>query len=233
MAETEVTLGETEDVDEDADKMVGSNSVRWIMLAIYGGISFCNGMLWITFSPITTFTEAFFDIDANLVNLLSVVYMVLYIPGSVFASWLYKHYGCRTTLLFAATGNAVSAWTRVVAVAQPDKGYVFLLLGQCIGSWVQPSLLNAPAKITAVWFTIKERDMATAVGKSSLRSTGKDFALLTLCELHSYFFEPTGRCHWNPYTVVLRGRRIARDDSSAAPRSRNLLRHLRRGVYLL
>lgn len=151
--------------DQGDDVAVGSNSLRWFMLALYGGISFCNGMLWITFSPITTFTEEFFGVTANLVNVLSVVYMVLYIPGSAFASWLYKHYGCRTTLLCAAAGTALSAWIRVIGVADPHNGYIFLLLGQCVGSWVQPSLLNAPAKITAVWFTLEERNLATAAGE--------------------------------------------------------------------
>lgn len=147
------------------DEKIKAPSLRWIMLAIFSSINFCNGMLWITFSPITTFTEEFYHINPNQVNLLSVLYMVLYIPGSFHASWTYKHYGCRFGCISAGFGNAVSGWIRLISVYNQRFGYLWLVLGQSIGAFCQPSLTNVPAKITGIWFPLYERNIATAIGE--------------------------------------------------------------------
>ena len=146
---------------------------RWHMLAIFCTLTFTNAFLWISFAPIVTLTERFYGVSATYVNLLSALFMVLYLPGSYLAMYLITKYGLRTSITVGAILNAVGSWLRyssVLVAAQsgssgqpPFFAYVLLLFGQSFPALAQPLFTNVPAKLAGDWFPNSERDVGTVV----------------------------------------------------------------------
>lgn len=60
---------------------------RWVVLAVFCACTFTNASLWICFAPIQPQASDFFDVNASAVNMLSMVFMLLYFPGSVISSY--------------------------------------------------------------------------------------------------------------------------------------------------
>lgn len=144
---------------------------RWHMIAIFCLQTFTNAFLWISFAPIVELTQRFYAVDVTFVNMLSVIFMILYAPGSYMAMYTITKYGLRTTILVGASLNAVGAWVRYssVFVARDEGlpsffGYAVLLLGQTMPALAQPLFTNVPAKLAADWFPKSERDAATVIG---------------------------------------------------------------------
>ncbi len=46
---------------------------RWIMLLLFSTLSFTNAMLWITYSPIALMVMKYYNVNAVVVNSLSLV----------------------------------------------------------------------------------------------------------------------------------------------------------------
>jgi len=146
---------------------------RWHMLAIFCTLTFTNAFLWISFAPIVTLTERFYGVSATYVNLLSALFMVLYLPGSYLAMYLITKYGLRTSITVGAILNAVGSWVRyssVLVAANSDSSgqppffaYVLLLFGQSFPALAQPLFTNVPAKLAGDWFPNSERDVGTVV----------------------------------------------------------------------
>ena len=70
----------------DADRLGGTfgfttYSSRWGMLFIFSLLSFVNAMLWVSFASIQQATSKFYTVTTFWVNMLSMSYMILYIPG--------------------------------------------------------------------------------------------------------------------------------------------------------
>ena len=52
--------------------------------------------LWITFAPISSYVEDYYHVSASTVNMLSIVYMIIYIPFVFLSSWVIDHKGLKT-----------------------------------------------------------------------------------------------------------------------------------------
>ena len=93
--------------------------MRWHMLAIFCLQSMLNAFLWICFAPIDDYTARYFSLfkgdgssgksDTSLVNILSVTFLVLYLPGSILASYIMSRYGLRRVVIVGAVLNASAA----------------------------------------------------------------------------------------------------------------------------
>ncbi len=158
----------------DHDPATGTYRVyraRWHMIFIFCLLTFTNAFLWISFAPIAALAGRYYAVDVTYVNLLSVIFMLLYAPGSYLAMYLVTKYGLRTTILTGSALNAAGAWVRYASVfAVRDAtlpawaGYAVLLLGQSMPAIAQPLFTNVPAKLAADWFPNSERDVATVIG---------------------------------------------------------------------
>ena len=148
-------------------------SVRWHMLGIFCFLTFTNAFLWISFAPIVALTERFYGVSATYINMLSALFMILYLPGSYLAMYLITKYGLRTSITVGAVLNAVGGWIRYSSVfvahasstsTTPSKyAYILLLFGQAFPALAQPLFTNVPAKLAGDWFPNSERDVATVV----------------------------------------------------------------------
>jgi len=61
---------------------------RWLMLALFCAATMTNAIIWITFAPISAQASVFFDASTFAVNGLSMVFMVMYLPGTLLSSYL-------------------------------------------------------------------------------------------------------------------------------------------------
>jgi MFS family permease len=110
-------------------------------------------------------------VSSTLVNLFSLVYMFLYLPGTIFSAWVFDRFGLRTGLLVGAFGNLLCGAIRLAAMwmlpGNSLGAWGLSLFGQCVGGMVQPFFTNAPSKISGVWFPHNERDITTAIAAMS------------------------------------------------------------------
>jgi len=119
-------------------------------------------MLWISYAPITGLAAEFYAVTDLQIGLLSMVFMIAFIPFSIPASWVIDTYGFRIGVGIGAILMGVFGILRGIG----GVGYN-LVLWSTIGIAVaQPFLLNAWTTVPAKWFPVESR--ATAVGLVTL-----------------------------------------------------------------
>ena len=135
---------------------------RWVILAVFMFVNLTMQMLWIAYAPITGLAASYYDVSDLQIGMLSMVFMIAFIPLSIPVSWLIDTYGFRLTV---SIGSLIMG---VFAVARGMAGDNYSMVMICsIGiAAAQPFLLNAWTTIPAKWFAIEER--ATAVGLITL-----------------------------------------------------------------
>ena len=103
------------------------------------------------------------------------IYMLVYIPMIVPATWLLNHYGLRVSVLIGAVLNALGAWIKCLSMelSQPAaasttisaaSAFPLLIVAQLICATGQVFLLGVPAQLAATWFGKTEVALATAIG---------------------------------------------------------------------
>lgn len=105
---------------------------------------------------------------------LSMIYMLVYIPMIVPATWLLNHYGLRISILIGAGLNALGAWIKCLSMelSQPygvdttsaAASFPLLMVGQFVCASGQVFLLGVPAQLASTWFGKSELALATAIG---------------------------------------------------------------------
>jgi MFS family permease len=121
-------------------------------------------ILWIGYAPITGPAAQFYGVSDLQIGLLSMSFMIAFIPLSIPVSWVIDTYGFRLAVSIGAVLMGVFGLLRGFAGAN----YSLVLLSTIGLAAAQPFLLNAWTKVPANWFAIEER--ATAVGLVTLAS---------------------------------------------------------------
>ncbi len=135
---------------------------RWVVLSVFMFTNLTIQMLWITYAPITGLAAEFYNVTDLQIGLLSMAFMIAFIPFSIPASWVIDTYGFRLAVGIGAVLMGVFGLLRGFAGANYN-----LVLWSTVGIAVaQPFLLNAWTTIAAKWFPVESR--ATAVGLVTL-----------------------------------------------------------------
>lgn len=137
---------------------------RWVVLAVFMLVNITIQMLWIAYAPITILASSFYGVSDSKIGLLSMVFMIAFIPLSIPVSWGIDTFGYRKTVNVGAIIMAVFGVMRGLVGAN----YTLVLISTIGIAIAQPFLLNAWTKVPALWFGHKER--ATAVGLVTLAS---------------------------------------------------------------
>jgi FLVCR family MFS transporter 7 len=137
--------------------------IRWVHLLVYVLANFANAMNSITFAPIESETAQFFGVTTTQVNVLAVVFLFLYVVGTILTIWIYRLLSLRMGLIVGTILN-LGVFIRLFALISPTNGYPALVIGQIIPAIAQPFFLNITALFAARWFAVKQRDIATAIG---------------------------------------------------------------------
>jgi MFS family permease len=137
---------------------------RWVVLAVFMFINLTIQMLWIGYAPITGPAAQFYGVTDLQIGLLSMIFMIAFIPLSIPISWVIDTYGFRWAVTLGAILMGVFGILRGLAGANFG-----LVLWSTVGIAItQPLMLNTWTKVPANWFALDER--ATAVGLVTLAS---------------------------------------------------------------
>lgn len=143
-------------------------SRRWGMLALFCLLTAANAVSWICYSSISSIAETYYGVDTTLINLLSVLFLALYLPGSIAATYAYARYNTKTGLLIGAALTAAGCWIRTIGTINVYTStawrYSWAMAGQILCALGQPFFTNAPAKIASEWFAVDQRAVATTIG---------------------------------------------------------------------
>jgi MFS family permease len=135
---------------------------RWVVLIVFMLVNLTMQTLWIAYAPITGPAATFYNVSDLQIGLLSMTFMIAFIPLSIPVSWLIDTYGFRLAVSIGAVMMGVFGVTRGLAGSNYSP-----VLWSTIGiATAQPFLLNAWTTIPAKWFAVEER--ATAVGLITL-----------------------------------------------------------------
>lgn len=137
---------------------------RWVVLAVFMFINITIQTLWIGYAPITGPAAKFYGVTDLQIGLLSMSFMIAFIPLSLPVSWVIDTYGFRIAVSIGAILMGVFGVTRGLA----GSNYTLVLWSTFGLAAAQPFLLNAWTKVPANWFALEER--ATAVGIVTLGS---------------------------------------------------------------
>jgi MFS family permease len=135
---------------------------RWVVLAAFMFINLTIQTLWISYAPITGLAAEFYGVTDLQIGLLSMIFMIAFIPFSIPASWVIDTYGYRIAVGIGAVLMGAFGVIRGLA----GGNYTFVLLSTVGVAIAQPFLLNAWTTVPAKWFPVETR--ATAVGLVTL-----------------------------------------------------------------
>ena len=117
-------------IPQEVPPIYQASCLRWLMLLAYGLATIANAVLWITFAPIASHTASYYHVSTNSVNLLSSVFMMAYLPGSLMAGYCFNRFGLRTGLWVGVILNAASAGLRYVSAGNDQQVSFYSQCGQ-------------------------------------------------------------------------------------------------------
>lgn len=145
-----------------AEKEVKIYGYRWVILLVYFLLNALMQMQWITFAPITSEAVAYYKVPAIKIDLLSLIFMLVYIFVSIPASYIIDTRGIRIGIGIGASLLGIFGFMKGYCAASYEL-VVLAQIGIAIG---QPFVLNSVTKVGARWFPLSER--ATQAGISVL-----------------------------------------------------------------
>jgi FLVCR family feline leukemia virus subgroup C receptor-related protein len=132
--------------------------------------------MWIMFSPITTTTQCYYNQPLFWINSLSWIYSVTVIFLIVPALLFLEKFGLKWTGIIGCSLNTAGAWLRFAGSG--NDMFWLLFAGQTVASFTYLLLNNGCSKMSALWFSPKERALATTVFVMASSQGGVLIALL-------------------------------------------------------
>jgi MFS family permease len=131
---------------------------RWVVLIVFMLTNVAIQMLWISYAPITGPAAQYYGVGDLQIGLLSMTFMIVFIPLSIPVAWMVDTYGFRVAVSIGVVLMAVFGVLRGLA----GHNYPEALACTAGLAVAQPFLMNSWTKLPANWFPVRER--ATAVG---------------------------------------------------------------------
>ncbi len=131
---------------------------RWVVLLVYMFISLMMQVFWICYAPITKVAAETLGVSDLQIGLLAMLFMYIYIPLALPASWLIDTWGFKKSVSLGAIMMAVFGLLRGL-FTQDYTLTVIMTIGLAAA---QPLFLNSGTKLAANWFRLEER--ATIIG---------------------------------------------------------------------
>jgi len=131
---------------------------RWVVLGVYVLNMFMLQIFWICYAPINAAAAAALGVSDNAIGQLALVFMYVFIPLALPASWLIDTWGFkRAVALGAVLMGIFGLWRGFVT-----HDYTLTLIMSIGIAVAQPLFLNSSTKLAANWFRLEER--ATIIG---------------------------------------------------------------------
>jgi MFS family permease len=136
---------------------------RFLVLTIFSLLTCSNAIQWIMYAPVPEASKAAFSLNTSELNMLSSIYMIVFVAGFFLSCSVIERQSLRVSLLVGALLNLTGAVMKLtLAVAVPR--YAVLLAAQTVLAVSQVFLLSAPPLVADEWFPPNQRGGATAVG---------------------------------------------------------------------
>ncbi len=133
-------------------------SYRWVVLLAYMFISLMMQVFWICYAPITRVAAETLGVSDLQIGLLAMLFMYIYIPLALPASWLIDTWGFKKSVSLGVIMMAVFGLLRGIFT----QDYTLTLIMTVGLAVAQPLFLNSGTKLAANWFRLEER--ATIIG---------------------------------------------------------------------
>jgi sugar phosphate permease len=135
---------------------------RWIILLLIFIITVIIEIQWLTFAPIAREAREAYKVSAMQIDLLAMVFMIVFLIVCIPASYVIDKYGIRIGVGIGAVLTGI--FSIMKGIFAPS--YTMMLVAQTGLGIAQPFILNSVTKVAAKWFPVNER--ATAVGLATL-----------------------------------------------------------------
>mmetsp|Transcript_3084 Transcript_3084/g.3230 ORF Transcript_3084/g.3230 Transcript_3084/m.3230 type:complete len:224 (-) Transcript_3084:908-1579(-) len=151
----------TSKCDEKIDAFSPS-SARFVIAILIFLTSALNGFIQCSFVTIWQISMQAYDVDALSINMLTALFGMLFIPGSLVAIALYSKAGVSSCITGAAVLNLLACMIRYGSSFSkiPHNAFGALFVGQSLAAVSMPLLLNIPSAVANDWFPKVERDLA-------------------------------------------------------------------------
>jgi MFS family permease len=141
---------------------------RWVVLSALMMISIMVQIQWLTHAPIARAADVFYASKFNPssffnIDFLASSYMFIYILICIPASYFIDTYGIVKGVGLGALLTAIGGATKALS----GNSFTMVLTGQIILAIGQPFVMNSATAVTARWFPVKERALATGLATLS------------------------------------------------------------------
>jgi len=135
---------------------------RWVVLGVFMLTNLTIQILWISYAPVTSISAAFYNVSDIRIGLLSMSFMIAFIPFSIPSSMAIDNWGLKKSVGLGAVVMSIFAVIRGFA----GQNYTTVLISTFGIAAAQPLLLNSWTTVAAKWFADNQK--ATAVGLITL-----------------------------------------------------------------
>lgn len=156
--------------DDPENRIINARvyTYRWFIVFLFVLSGVANAMILLSWAPITDKAQTYWDnIGITEINLLNVIFQIMYLPGTMLALYVSEKYNLRSIIVTGGALTTVGCVLRVIGVVSKTHGltsagsYALVLFGTLFVGLAQPFYINMPAKIATTWFAVNERDIAT------------------------------------------------------------------------
>lgn len=133
---------------------------RWVILGLYALITAIIQIQWLTFAPIAREAKVFYDVSSLQIDLLSLIFMGVFVLMAIPASYIIDTYGIKIGVGVGAALTGIFSLSKGVYA----DNFSVVIASQIGLAIAQPFILNAVTKVSVQWFPITERATAVAIG---------------------------------------------------------------------
>jgi sugar phosphate permease len=137
--------------------------MHWRMLCVFAFQNFAAALPMFAFAPIQQAVSRKYSVSIQSVNLLSVLALAAYAPGTFLSQICNLGFGLRKSIII---GTAMTL-TGMIISSIGINSFAAVVTGQILCGLAQPFFLNSSSKLASNWFDEKRRDIATSVASIS------------------------------------------------------------------
>lgn len=138
---------------------------RWYILAVYSLVVICQNAFWNTYGPIEPFAAPYYHSTKSMINFLSSLGPMIFIPFSFISVWYLDKFGIRKSVLTMAVLCGCGALIRCLYFSSfKQYNIIFPIIGQSLNNAAGPFSMILQPKLSSVWFAPSERTLATSIG---------------------------------------------------------------------
>lgn len=162
---SDLNVRETQEDRQEDRQNEPEDPHRWAALIIFTLFSFTNAFQWVTFASIESSARVYFFLNTFQLNLLSMIFMIIYIVFVFFTCTTFELWGVRKGLLIGTGLNALGSILKL----EPGLSYpsfTSMMIPQTINAVAQLFVLSTPPLLAAQYFREDARVFANAIAST-------------------------------------------------------------------